>query len=627
MCGICGYISKGHAGQDIIRNMNNAIAHRGPDSEGFFREENVALAMRRLAIIDLETGNQPIYNSDMSRLIMFNGEISNFHEIRKDLEESGFKFKTRSDTEVILLGYDKFGEDIFSKLNGMFSIAIYDRKKRTLIIARDRLGIKPLYYTSSDSDFIFASEIKSILQHPGYSKQINFESVNNLLKYKYIPNEKTLYSGIVKMVPGSYLKINSNPAIIENTRYWKLSDQLKQEEIESFEESKELVYKKLYDSVKHQLFSDVPLGVYLSGGIDSAILTNLASDISENRISTFSIGFKSKSYNELKWAEITSKFNNTLHHELIIDPKDLMNTIDHLVYSLDEPIGDYAILPTYYLSQFARKNVKVALSGAGGDELFGGYERYWMNKGEKILNLMPTSMKHILARSIDALPESKNKKSYGRRLKKYLGSVESSLSVRYDKSFELITKAARNALFTSEVMNHHGIRDEFNLFSLFPDSDDFDFVKSASFVDLLSILPNDYLLKEDKMSMANSLEVRVPFLDHELVELSFKIKSSYKIKGLKTKYILRDLFKDKIHPEILNRGKSGFEVPVREWLKNELSNEVESLFMSSLLVNDKIFNAQKLKELLNGHLQGLNDNSKIIFTIIGLEYWYRQNFS
>lgn len=606
--------------------MNEQIIHRGPDSDGFFSEEGFSMAMRRLAIIDLSTGGQPIYNSDSTLCIVFNGEIYNFRELRKELKDRGVVFKTEGDTEVILLGYEVYGDAIFSKLMGMFGISIYDRKKHEITLVRDRLGIKPIYYYSTSGDFVYGSEIKSILQHPSYEKKMDADSLNSLLRYKYIQGDGSMFEGITKLRPGYLMKVNFALEITRNEPYWKLEDHIEKPRITTLSESKKVVEEAIYRAVERRLIADVPLGVFLSGGIDSAILANVATELKGDRISTYSIGFDAKSYNELEYAKLSAEFNGTDHHALVVKPINIMELIDNLVRYIDEPLGDYAIIPNYLVSEFAEKDVKVALSGAGADEIFGGYERYWLNKGSEVFDQTPQMVIDAMIQVSRFLPNSSNKKSFKRRVLKFLESAKQPLGERYDRSFHMLTDSERTLLLSEEMNQKIGKNTEITVEQVFDTFPSQSFLTKASYADLKTILPNNYLIKEDRMSMARSLEVRVPFLDHELIETSYRIRDEFKMKGLTTKYILKEIFKNRIHKDILNRPKHGFEAPLRIWLREELRSQVIELFGNSTLVKNRILNGDRLDLIVKQHFANTHDHSKLLFTLISLELWNRQHF-
>lgn len=620
MCGICGYISNQKFDYHVIKDMNNQIIHRGPDSDGFLIEGNVSLAMRRLKIIDLSTGDQPIFTKDRNHAIIFNGEIYNYKELKEELLSLGCLFDTLSDTEVILQGYVKWGLKVFSRLNGMFGIAIYDKIKQKVILARDRLGIKPLYYYNKNDSFVFGSEIKSILKYPKVEKKMSTNSLYNLLSFKYIPSDESFFEDINKILPGTYMEIDFNGVTQKREKFWNLVDIYNYKEIPDYNTAKKQLYRQLKESVRKRMISDVPFGAFLSGGIDSGIIVGLMKELSNSKVKTFTIGFDEKSFNELKWAKKTASFHNTEHYEEVVKPKEIISLIKELVYFLDEPIGDYSIIPTYYVSKYTRQQVTVALSGIGADELFAGYERYWIDNVYKINKYLPTK---LITNTLNILPVSGNKKSITGRLKKVFNDLNSSKFEYYQNIVSLYKEEQIKELLSADFQKNAEKYSLVDLFNKIPNSD---FIKASSFVDIQTILRDDYLVKDDRMSMANSLEVRVPFLDHELVELSFKIKSGYKLKSRTTKYILKDTFKDYLPKDIINRGKYGFEAPFSLWAKKELKDEILEIFNNSKLVEDGIINKSALLNIFEEHQKSINNNGKLIFTLLTLEFWYQLNF-
>ncbi len=626
MCGICGYMSLENVPDSILVKMSDSMRHRGPDSSGVYRERNVALAMRRLSIIDLETGDQPIYNADKSRVIVFNGEIYNYQELRTQLARNGYPFQTQSDTEAILAGYEQSGPNIFSKLNGMFGIAICDQKERRLVLARDRIGIKPLFYYQDTQNFIFGSEIKAILAHPAYHKQINYSALDNVIAYKYIPGDDSIFEGIKKLRPGYYMVIDFEGHIRAYTQYWSLKRVLSAAHFDSYTNAKHQLRHTVFEAVKRRMISDVPLGAFLSGGIDSGIVVGIMAQLSCQAVKTFSIGFEAKSFNELRWAKLSAQKHHTDHYDYIIHPENVLELIDELVGYIDEPLGDYSILPTYYVSKFTRNYVTVALSGSGADELFAGYERYWVNKFDRLLNMLPRHVKTLLRTVLNRLPTSARKKGLIWRSRKFFNEIDKPLPERYEGVLSLLDSSARSLLYHEDLRaklldTHHA-----EISSLFDEVPHVDFLKQCSYVDLKTMLVDDYLVKEDRMSMANSLEVRVPFLDAELVELAMKIRSQWKLKGFRTKYILKDTFSDLLPQKILSRGKYGFDVPFGIWVQHELKNPVRDTLLHSYLVKDHILNQKRLALLLDEHIAGKNNHSKLLFTLLTVEFWLRRYF-
>lgn len=626
MCGICGYITPTAFPDTLLSAMNDTLRHRGPDSAGYYRTPAVGLAMRRLSVIDLDTGDQPIFGADRTRVIIFNGEIYNYGELRQEFLQQGYPFQTHSDTEVILAGYACEGVKIFTRLNGMFAIAIYDQSKGQLILARDRIGIKPLFYTQQQGHFIFGSEIKAILPHPAYHKQINYLAFDKVLTYKFIPGEETMFHGIKKLQPGHILVVNLAGSILEDTAYWSLDPCLAVTPLTSYSEARAELRTRLSNAVKKRLLSDVPVGAFLSGGIDSGIIVGLMAQHLAQAVKTFSIGFDAKSYNELRWARLSAQRYHTDHHEHVIHPHDILELVDDLVGYLDEPFGDASIIPMYYVSQFTRQAVTVALSGSGADELFAGYERYWVNRFDPILTRVPARLRDALTRLLNQIPERGQKKDLGWRMRVLLNDFKQPLPERYHRILTLLAYAARQDLYHPEIRAHGIPTLHQEILHSLDVAKDADFLSRCAYADIKTILVDDYLVKEDRMSMANSLEVRVPFLDFELVEFSMRLPTSWKLRGLKTKYILKDACSDLLPPAILRRGKYGFETPFGLWARQELRDPIRERLIHSTLISSQIFNSDRLEQIFQEHAGGKMNHSKLLFTLVTLESWLRQYF-
>jgi len=628
MCGICGYWAAGEYADSVIGRMNAVMESRGPDSEGYFAEGRFRMAMRRLAIIDLTTGDQPVSNRDGSLAIIFNGEVYNYRELRDELLNAGMTFRTNGDTEVILVGFEKWGEDVFQRLNGMFSVAIYDGVNEELVLARDRLGIKPLYYYTDAEHFVFGSIVQSIVQHPAYSKRVDYTALNSLLRYKYVIGERSLFEGIRSVKPGHVLRISQRFEVCSDRAYWSLGDYVRPRPmISSLDEAKRAVEDAVVRSVQRRLIADVPVGLFLSGGIDSAILAHVATRLSGAGISTYSIGFEERTYNELPFARLTAEFNGTEHHELTVTPQNVVELVDEIVRSAGEPLGDYAQIPNYLVSKFAAEDVKVALSGAGADELFGGYERYFLGTGASAIAATPSWVLNLLLLSARSLPSSQHKKSLRRRSIKFLENAKAPMGHRYDHTFRMLSDHDISGLLTAEVAAQVGRAGEPTVEQVFDHYPKLSFLTRASVADMLTILPNNYLVKEDRTSMANSLEVRVPYLDHDLVELSFEVADHLKIRGLKTKFILKEAFSDRIPKAVLNRPKQGFEAPFSIWLRDHIRKDVSTLLGGSALVEDNIVRPERLKAIQEEHHSAVRDHTKLLFTLLSLELWYRCHFS
>ena len=625
MCGIAGFITK-HDGIDknlVIKSMTDIITHRGPDDEGFFVDKNVALGMRRLSIIDLEGGHQPLRNEMGTLTIVFNGEIFNYRELRSELEKAGHVFKTKSDTETIIHAYEEYGHMCLEKLNGMFGFAIWDSEKQVLFVARDRIGVKPLHYYLDNESFVFGSEIKSILEFPGVPREMDTEALNLYLSFYYIPSPYTIFKGIRKLQPGHYMTISGINAV-EIHKYWDIKKNEKIYNL-SYEEHKHNIRNLLEDSVKRRMISDVPLGAFLSGGIDSSIIVGLMAKNSKIPVSTFNIAYKDyKVYDESDRARIVSNFNKTNHHEFVLKYNDLQEILPKIIWDLEEPFADSSAIPTYYVSRETRKFVKVALSGDGGDELFGGYTKYtgeyWLSQYNKVPVFL---RRQILERIIDILPSGRGNrfKELLRKAKKFLASNGESPEHRHHGLMLCFSGDMRRDLFKNsnllvEEISQNIVNNYFNRFS------NEDILFKMSYTDLKLALPDDMLTKVDKMTMLNSLEARTPFLDYRLVEYAFNVPSKYKLVGTNGKYILKETFKDLLPEGIIGKQKSGFGVPVGEWLKTDLKNYFEENMSASNLKKHDLFNHSYISSLFSSHLSEKNDYSNQLWSLLVFQLWY-----
>ena len=539
MCGIAGFW--GFEDKGLLKQMCDSIRHRGPDEHGYHTDKDVCLGNRRLSIIDLKGGSQPIYNEDKSIVVVYNGEIYNFKDVREDLEKKGHRFSTNTDTEVLVHGYEEYGYDILSKLNGMFAFVIWDSRKKELFIARDRLGIKPLYYYWNGEVLLFASEIKAILRSKRINPEVSQRALYRFLTMRYIPGDITMIEGVMKLMPGYFLSLKNKN--LEVKRYWDVSFG---NEDKSLESCKKSIAELLEDSVNKRLISDVPLGAFLSGGIDSSIIVGLMSKFSD-KVKTFSVGFEESGYSELDYARRAADYLGTNHQDIIIDSDKFIKAIPKMVYHLDEPIADSAAIPTYYLSELARKKVKVVLTGEGGDELFGGYPKYGMQKREYLTRYYMKAPRAVRVALKKASPG---------KYKLYADSLESA------ERFYL-SPFMKNAklLERGSGMDISGdIKGVFKPYLGNPDV-----MKEMQYVDIKTWLPEELLMKVDKMSMANSLEARVPFLDHRIVNLSMTIPSRFKIMKGVEKHVLRESFCDLLPRSTVERKKHPFSVPIKEW--------------------------------------------------------------
>ncbi len=624
MCGICGTMNfsrEARVDAHDVQRMNDAIFHRGPDDEGYYIKDNVGLAMRRLSIIDLTTGKQPIRNEDGSVWIVFNGEIYNYPELRKELESRGHRFYTKTDTEAIVHAYEEFGVECPSKLNGMFAFAIWDAYRQRLFIARDRLGKKPLYYYHDDNRVVFGSELKSILQIKDVPRRVSREALDLYLTYEYIPAPHTIFEDIKKLPAGHSLTIHASGKT-EVRRYWELHFH------ENGTLEKDLQHglvDLLQDAVKIRLMSDVPLGAFLSGGIDSSCVVALMARVMNQPVKTFSIGFEEGSYNELNYAREIARHFKTDHQEFILKP-DALGLTEKLVRHLDEPLGDFSIIPTFLVSQMARQHVTVALSGDGGDELFGGYETYIADWAYRKYRRVPKFLRNgVISPITQRIPPTEKKKGVINRAKRFVDGALLPEDLQHVRWMIFLTEREKQSLYGEAMQSmasssgaHDFIRGYFN------SADSQDYVNRQLYVDIKTYLCDDIMVKVDRMSMATSLEARAPFLDYRVVEYAATIPSAYKISGTKTKQILKKAMADLLPPAITGRGKEGFSMPIKNWLKNELRPMMMDVLSPSQLAADGFFNPAYVQSLINEHVAGVENHSHRLWALMVFGIWRDQ---
>jgi asparagine synthase (glutamine-hydrolysing) len=618
MCGIIGkvYFSLGqYVERQELKIMTDALRHRGPDDEGYYVDNNVGLGFRRLSIIDLRDGHQPMSDNAGKYWITFNGEIYNYKELRKDLRRKGYTFRTNSDTEVIVNLYAEHKEKCLGYLRGMFAFVIWDSDKKQLFGARDRFGIKPFHYYIDNEKLLWASEIKSILASKNIGKDLSIESLDYYFAYGYSQRDQTVYKNIKKLKPGHYFnfKVDANREIIEKP-YWELEFSPDYSKSESYWKS--ALYDSLNESVKMRMISDVPLGAFLSGGVDSSIIVALMALNSNKPIKTFSIGFKEREYNELKYARQVAEKYSTDHHELIVEPKSI-DLLPDLVRAYDEPFSDSSSIPTYYLSKFTREHVTVALSGDGGDELFAGYKSY-----HKMMTLKNSPFNNALTNKTlysfinRIMPDY----FYGKGLSYYLSKNKQNLFAYYClwKNYE------RSKLFNTEVSNRLEKYSSENIKINILNAARGDYLSKMQQLDINTYMVDDILTKVDRSSMVNSLEARVPILDHKFAELSFSIPSEFKLTSKKKKYILSESFKHILPDGLTSRKKMGFGVPLKIWFNNDLKDYVyDTLIEGSELEN--YLDAKYIRQTIEYHEKGVRDYSQKIWSILFLNEWLKQN--
>lgn len=624
MCGICGKLSLDGASIDkaFIQKMNQELHHRGPDDEGIYVDEHIGLGQKRLAIIDIDkSGTAPLSNEDESIWLVFNGEIYNYQILREELIGKGHIFKTHTDTEVIIHLYEEYGHDLLDHLTGMFAFVIWDRSNKTIFAARDRFGKKPFFYSKNQSGFLFGSEVKALTVQGGIEAEPNYKSLGVFLKYGYIPSPLSAFKGISKLQPGHYLtcSIQGN---IEVHKYWEPSRHIAKDWSE--EELKHEIRERVIESTKLRMISDVPLGAFLSGGIDSTTIVALMSQISSKQVKTFSIGFDDDQFNELPYARLLADKYNTEHHEFVVKP-ELAEILPSLVRSYNEPFADSSAIPTYYVSKMTREHVTVALSGDGGDEGFGGYSRYQsIAQWDMVSRKLPSFVRGGLragSRLVDSMPYS----NMTARVSRALTMLGGDISAKYRLHMSAGLKPQeRNLLFSDKFYALSKVDCESDPLCQLDLIKGYDAVNWMMLHDQSNYLPDELMVKTDIASMANSLEVRSPLLDHKLFELSSTIPVSMKIQNGVGKHIFRETFKDLLPHEILNKPKTGFAIPLAKWLRNDLKNILKKVLLSDVTAKRGLFQMSTVHKLVNEHLDGKRDWSNRLWTLLMFEMWFRE---
>jgi asparagine synthase (glutamine-hydrolysing) len=629
MCGITGKISfssKNISAQEI-ETMNDAIKHRGPDDGGTYvsPDGKVGLGHRRLSIIDLSPlGHQPMRYMDRYEIV-FNGEIYNFQEKRTALEKEGYTFTSHSDTEVILALYDKHGEKCLDHLRGMFAFAIYDEQKNTIFAARDRVGKKPFKYYSDENVFMFASELKAILTQPECERRPDYTAIHHYLTLQYVPAPLTGFQGIAKLEPGHSLHIDLKTRKIEKRQYWKL-DYSKKLEL-SEEEWKKRIIEKLEESTKLRMISDVPLGAFLSGGVDSSAIVAMMARNSTQPIKTFSIGFKEEKFNELSYAKMIADKFQTDHTEFIVEPHAI-DLLPMLVRQYEEPFADSSALPTYYVSKLSRDHVTVALNGDGGDENFGGYSRYSAFQVSLLFDrfgFLHRSIGTPLAKFIASMI----KNTFFDRVYRFSRSLSEDYRKRYMDYTSYFTNPQKEGLYTDEFKQKVWQDNTYDLIAReFNRSGSNNRTEQAVYTDFATYLPDDLLVKVDIASMAVALEGRSPFLDHEFLELTAQIPFGLKIKGLDNKkYILKEALRGIIPDEVMFRPKMGFGIPIADWFRNELKNYTREKLLNGRLIKDNLFRKEYIEHILDRHCNTGINFSPHIWALLTLELWFEEYFA
>jgi asparagine synthase (glutamine-hydrolysing) len=624
MCGITGIVRSDGApvDRDLLARMNQAIEHRGPDEDGFYLSDGVGLAMRRLAIIDLKSGQQPIHNADSTAWIVFNGEIYNYRELRKDLEGRGHRFYTDSDTEAIVHAYDEFGTACPKYLRGMFALAIWDTRTKSLFLARDRVGKKPLLYAQVNGQLVFGSEFMALLQHPDVSRDVNYEAIHHYLSFLCVPSPLTAFQSISKLPPGHSLLWKQGEIKLE--RYWEI-DFAHKISIDE-EEAGERVVDLLRDAVRVRLMSEVPLGAFLSGGIDSSAVVALMAQESSDKVKTFSIGFEEQDFSELHHARRVAEHVGTEHHEFIVKP-DAMEILPTLVEHYGEPFADSSAIPSYYVSRETRKHVTVALNGDGGDECFAGYERYAaMSMAQRYVKLLPAAIRNGVIRNLaNALPQAQSRKNPLRKAQRFLDAASLSPVQRYLRWVSAFDDQAKRNIYSDEF------RSETAAFSTvsflepwFARANGAGIVDASLLTDTMTYLPNDLLVKMDIASMTVSLEARSPFLDHHLMEFAASLPERLKLRGMTTKYLLKQVLKKFVPEENLTRAKMGFGIPIGHWFRGSMQSFLRETLLSEKALSRGLFNPDKVRQMIDQHVERKVDHDQRLWTLLMLELWFER---
>ncbi len=603
--------------------MIDAQAHRGPDDWGVWSDDLCALGHRRLSIIDLsEAGRQPMSNARGDIWITFNGEVYNFQRLRRELERLGHIFRTRTDTEAIIYAYERWGVDCLARLRGMFAFGIWDRRRRRLFLARDRVGKKPLFYAQFGDSFIFASELQGLLADKDVPREVDPAAIDDYLSYGYVPAPRTAFKGVYKLPPAHYLTLDLKQTGIEKRieRYWSLDYEPKLRIGE--DEAGEVLREKMTEAVRLRMTSDVPLGAFLSGGVDSSVVVGLMAKLSGAKVKTFSIGFKEAAYDETAHARRIAERWETDHHEFIVEP-DALSILPKLVRHYGEPYADSSAIPTFYVAQMTRRHVTVALNGDGGDESFAGYERYLANHLAERMRSVPGAA--MAARALSrVIPDSIDPKSRARRARRFLAVASQPMAERYPRWLKMFQDEMKPRLYSPEFSRVLNGRGGGPLKAMFDGSMPAHPIDAAMAIDVASYLPYDLLVKVDIATMANSLEARSPFLDHEVMEFAARLPVEIKFRGGRLKSLLKRAFADLLPPENANRRKMGFGVPVGQWFRGPLGDLLRDALLSPRSLERGYFREPEVRRLIDEHLEWRADHSFQLWNLLMLELWHRE---
>ena len=614
MCGICGVAGGDPArGRELVARMCASMVHRGPDDEGSVHNDGVALGMRRLSIIDLAGGHQPMANEDASVWVVQNGEIFNYRELRDELGAAGHRFATQSDTEVLVHGWEEWGEHLVERLNGQFALAVHDRARRSLFLARDRVGIKPLHYALDGDRLVFASELKALLRNPALRKGVDAIALDEYLAYDFVPSPRSIVRGVNKLRPGHTLTWSLATHEASVRCYWQPQLNLDGDagRVDVDEECERLRHV-LRESVRKELVSDVPLGVLLSGGIDSSAVAAMMAQLG-GEVKSFSVGFAERSFDEARYARLVARHLGTEHHEMTLEPSMLLGLVPKLSTLLDEPLGDASIIPTYLLSAFTRGHVKVALGGDGGDELFAGYPTLQAHRLAGYYMRAPSVLRRALVEPfVRRLPVSRDNLSFDFRARRFVAGAAYPVAERHQRWMGSFSRPERAAVLAASP-GGDGVVDEYS--SLDP-------LNQALMIDMRLYLENDILVKLDRASMMASLEGRVPLLNHDFVGYATGLPLSMKLRGLRSKWLFKRALRGVLPDSILGRRKKGFGIPVADWFRGPLREQMLSALSPDAMARDGFFNPSAVKILIDDHLAGRRDNRKQLWTLYAFQLWH-----
>ncbi|MFQ6038008.1 MAG: asparagine synthase (glutamine-hydrolyzing) [Candidatus Aminicenantales bacterium] len=627
MCGICGLAfpdSRASDASSSVAAMCETLVHRGPDDHGVHAEPKAALGTRRLSIIDLEKGHQPLSNENGTIWVAHNGEVYNFPQLREELASRGHRFRTRTDTETLVHAYEEWGEAFVHRLRGMFAFALWDAGKERLILVRDRIGIKPLYYTLlKDRTLVFGSEMKALLAYPRVPRVLDPRALDLYLTLEYIPAPHSIFKNIFKLPAASLLEYHRGAVKVKT--YWEVphsEPELKEGKNHRLEDVKEELYERIKEAIRLRLISDVPLGAFLSGGIDSSCIVGMMRELGVSPLRTFSVGFEDSSYDELTHARRIAEKFQTEHQEFILHPKALDLT-DRIIRHIDEPFGDFSVFPTYLVSKMARNHVKVILSGDGGDEVFGGYEHY---QAQKLARFPVTLLgQRVLSPVVCALPPSPKKKGLWNKIQRFCQGLDYPAENRHLRWMMFLSARDKGALYTEDfqkMLDGGAVLPDVPPFrDVFEEAEAFDTVNRELCIDLRTYLADDILVKVDRMSMAVSLETRVPLLDHGLVEFVYSLPGTWKLKGLKTKWIFKKTMERLLPKENIYRSKEGFSIPIKHWLRTDLKDLMLETLSPKRIREDGIFRYEAVQRMIRAHLEARKNFSHQLWALLVYEIW------